>query len=50
MASLNIWLLQKYGVDGYGNMIIYRQIAGWTFNLLIMGLFFYTSVPINNSL
>ena len=50
MAGLNIWLLKKYGVDGYGNMIIYRQVAGWTFSLLIMGLFFYTSVPINNYL
>ncbi|MBU5467331.1 hypothetical protein KQI49_10905 [Virgibacillus sp. MSJ-26] len=50
MAGLKTWLLQKYGVDGYGGMILYRQVAGWTFGALIMGLYFYSSVPINNYL
>lgn len=50
MAGFNTWLLQKYGVDGYGSMIIYRQVTGWFFSILIMGLYFYTNVPINQYL
>src|SRR5699024_9901692 len=48
MAGLKMWLLQKYGVDGYGSMIIYRQVAGWFFGILITGLYLYTNVPINH--
>lgn len=50
MAGLKMWLLQKYGVDGYGSMIIYRQVAGWFFGILITGLYLYTNVPINHYL
>lgn len=47
MAGLKTWLLQKYGVDGYDQMLIYRQISGWFFGLLITAAFFYTNVPIS---
>ncbi|WP_164670080.1 VC0807 family protein [Virgibacillus doumboii] len=50
MAGLKTWLLQKYGVDGYEQMLIYRQISGWFFGLLITAGFFYTSVPIRKYL
>lgn len=50
MAGVKVWLLHAYGVDGYGSMLLYRQIIGWTFSALIMGLYFYTSVPINRYL
>ena len=50
IAGLKVYLLKKYGVDGYDQMLIYRQIAGWIFSALIIGLFFYTSVPIQNYL
>lgn len=46
MAGLKVFLLQKYGVDGYDQMIIYRQALSWTFGILITGMFFYTNVPI----
>lgn len=48
MAGLKTYLLQTYGVDGYGSMLIYRQVAGWVFGGIIMGLFCYTNVPIQN--
>jgi|SRR5690606_14615139 len=47
VAGLKMWLLQKYGVDGYNQMLIYRQICEWVFGLAITGLFIYTNVPIN---
>lgn len=46
MAGLTVFLLNKYGVDGYGGMLIYKQIAGWFFWILIMVMFFYTNIPI----
>lgn len=46
LAGMNIYVLKKTGVDGYDQMIIYRQIIGWIFSALIMGLYFYTQVPI----
>lgn len=46
LAGMNIYVLNKTGVDGYDQMIIYRQIIGWIFSALIMGLYFYTKVPI----
>lgn len=46
MAGLTVFLLEKYGIDGYGNMLIYKQIAGWIFSGLIMGLFFYINIPV----
>ena len=40
MAGLTAFLLNKYGIDGYGEMLIYKKVAGWIFSILIMGLFF----------
>ncbi|MFC5603166.1 VC0807 family protein [Sporosarcina koreensis] len=48
MAGLKVYLLKRFGVDGYDQMLIYRQIADWVFSALIMGLFFYTNKPIQN--
>ncbi|MDY0396646.1 VC0807 family protein [Virgibacillus halophilus] len=50
LAGLNTLLLQKYGIDGYDKMLIYRQIAGWFFSILITGLFIYTNIPIKRFL
>ncbi|WP_174612723.1 VC0807 family protein [Virgibacillus ihumii] len=50
MAGLKVFLLQKYGVDGYDELLIYRQLAGWFFGILIMGMFIYTNVPIQRFL
>lgn len=47
MAGLKVFLLQKYSVDAYESMLIYRQIVGWFFNIVITGVFIYTNVPIN---
>ncbi|MDN4608997.1 VC0807 family protein [Sporosarcina highlanderae] len=46
MAGLKVYLLKKYGVDGFDQMLIYRQIASWIFGALITGMFFYTNVLI----
>ena len=48
MAGLNAGLLKTYGVDGYNQMIIYRQIAGWFFGLLVAGMYIYINVPVRN--
>ena len=47
LSGLKALLLQKYGVDGYNQMLIYRQITEWFFSLLILGVFIYTNVPIS---
>lgn len=46
LAGLTLLLLKKYGVNGYGAMLTYKQIAGWIFTGLIIGLFFYINVPV----
>ena len=46
MAGLTVFLLKKYGIDSYGNMLIYKQVAGWVFSALIMGMFFYINIPV----
>lgn len=46
LAGLKVFLLQKYSVDGYESMLIYRQIASWVFTIAITGMFIYTNVPI----
>lgn len=33
--SLKAWLILTYGVDGYGQMLIYMNISGWIFSGLI---------------
>ncbi|XKE94626.1 hypothetical protein LG326_15860 [Metaplanococcus flavidus] len=45
--SLKAWLIQSYGVDGYGEMLIYMKISGWTFNVLIMAGFFFVGSKVN---
>lgn len=39
-SSLKAWLLNAYGVDGYGQMLIYMQISSWVFGGLITGGYF----------
>ncbi len=46
MVSLTVFLLNKYGVDGYGEMLIYKQIASWVFWILTMGMFIYINIPV----
>lgn len=45
--SLKAWLIQGYGVDGYGEMLIYMKISGWTFNILITAGFFFVGSKVN---
>ncbi|WP_337018895.1 VC0807 family protein [Oceanobacillus massiliensis] len=47
---LKMWLLTRYGADGYGQMIIYMTITGWVFSGLIMAGFYLNSVKINQFL
>lgn len=47
MGLLTAFLLKEYGIDGYTSMLIYKQVIGWTFSILVMGLFFYINVPVN---
>ena len=49
-AGLTVFLLKKYGVDGYGAMLIYKQIAGWVFSGIIMGMFFYINILVQKFL
>ncbi|WP_234007830.1 VC0807 family protein [Lysinibacillus sp. FJAT-14745] len=46
MAGLTVFLLNNFGIDGYGEMLIYKQISGWIFSGLIMGMFFYINIPV----
>lgn len=46
--SLKAWLLQTYGADGYGQMIIYMSISGWLFTGLITAGFIYSGIIVNN--
>ena len=34
-SSFKAWLLTKYGVDAYGQMLIYLKISGWIFGGII---------------
>lgn len=45
--SLKAWLLYSNGVEGYGEMLIYMKISGWTFYGLILGGFFFIGSKIN---
>lgn len=46
LAALKVYLLKIYGVDGYDQMLIYRQLVSWMFSAIIMGMYFYTNIPI----
>ncbi|CAM3314216.1 VC0807 family protein [Filibacter tadaridae] len=50
MAGLTVFLLNKYGIDGYGGMLLYKQIAGWFFWMLITGMFIYINIPVQRFL
>jgi len=45
--SLKAWLIYSYGVEGYGQMLIYMQISGWFFSGLIMIAYFYVASKVN---
>lgn len=46
MAGLTVFLLKKYGIDGYGGMLLYKQTAGWFFWIIIMGMYIYINIPV----
>ena len=46
MAGITVFLLRKYGIDSYGDMLIYKRVAGWVFSGILTGMFFYISVVI----
>ncbi|OZU87701.1 hypothetical protein CIL03_15145 [Virgibacillus indicus] len=46
--GLKAWLINIYGADGYGKMLIYMNISGWTFGVLITLGFILIGVKINN--
>ncbi|MFJ7669553.1 VC0807 family protein [Lysinibacillus sp. NPDC097195] len=48
MTGLTVYLLKKYGVDGYGSMLVYKLIVGWAFSILTIGMYFYINVPVRN--
>ncbi|GKV57759.1 hypothetical protein NCCP2222_37060 [Sporosarcina sp. NCCP-2222] len=39
--SLKAWLLNSYGVDSYGHMLVYLKISGGTFSIVITSLNLY---------
>lgn len=46
--GLKAWLINTNGADGYGKMLIYLNISGWTFSILITLGFILIGVKINN--
>lgn len=48
MAGITVFLLRKYGIDSYGDMLIYKRVAGWVFSGIVMGMFFYINVIVQN--
>lgn len=44
MAGITVFLLRKYGIDSYGDMLIYKRVAGWVFSGILMGMFFSINV------
>ncbi|WP_042225066.1 VC0807 family protein [Oceanobacillus manasiensis] len=47
MNGLKAFLLQTYGADGYGKMLIYMNISGWIFTAILSMGFIFISVKIN---
>ncbi|WP_449355523.1 VC0807 family protein [Virgibacillus natechei] len=43
LNSLKAYLVQSYGADGYGKVIIYMNISGWVFSGLIFLAFLFVS-------
>lgn len=48
MAGITVFLLRKYGIDSYGDMLIYKRVASWVFSGILMGMFFYINVVVQN--
>lgn len=46
IAGITVFLLRKYGIDSYGDMLIYKRVASWVFSGILTGMFFYISVVI----
>lgn len=46
MVSITIFLLNRYGVDGYESMLIYKRIVGWVFSIMTLSLYFYIKTPV----
>ena len=42
LAAMKAWMLNRYGVEAYTSLLIYRQLVGWAFG--IFGLFLYMAV------
>lgn len=48
--SFKAWLIHSYGVDGYGEMLLYLKASGWVFYGLSIAGFFLIGHKINNQL
>ncbi|GGB50775.1 hypothetical protein F3157_17130 [Virgibacillus dakarensis] len=48
--SLKAWLIQAYGVDAYGQLLIYMNISGFIFSGIIFAGFIFVGVKINKFL
>ncbi|MEW9676924.1 VC0807 family protein [Lentibacillus sp. L22] len=48
--TLKAWLIYKFGVDGYDQVLIYRKISGYIFSAMIFGGFMLAGVKTNNYL
>lgn len=46
-TSFKAWLLQKYGPESYGQMLIYLRISGWIFSGVITIAFIMMILKIN---
>ncbi len=42
LAGIKAWLLDRYGVDSYGTMLIYLRITGWVFAAVF--IWFYLNI------
>ncbi|TGB03853.1 VC0807 family protein [Halobacillus salinus] len=49
LASVKVWLIQKYGVEAFDEGLILRQILNWGLTIPIIGGFFYIGKVIQQS-
>ncbi len=42
LAAMKAWMLNKYGVEAFTSLLIYRQLVGWAFG--IIGVFLYLAI------
>lgn len=45
--SLKAWLIHSFGVDGYGEILIYLKVSGWVFYGLGIAGFFFIGHKVN---